>query len=63
MLQADVVPDFDVQKISINRNGTAMLLSGSERLCVMYLYGRTSKQDVNLICRFSLDNLLLDLLV
>ncbi|XP_057429072.1 nuclear pore complex protein NUP88 [Lotus japonicus] len=51
VLQADVVPDFDVQKISINRNGTAMLLSGSERLCVMYLYGRTSKQDVNLICR------------
>ncbi|XP_061376582.1 nuclear pore complex protein NUP88 isoform X2 [Gastrolobium bilobum] len=51
VLQADVSPTFDVQKISINRNGTAMLLSGSERLSVMYLYGRTSKKDVNLICR------------
>lgn len=51
MLQADAVLDFDVRKISINRNGTAILLFGSDRLCVMYLYGRTSKKDVNLICR------------
>ncbi|KAJ1383390.1 hypothetical protein SESBI_43454 [Sesbania bispinosa] len=51
VLQTDVVLDFDVHKISINRNGTALLLFGSERLCVMYLYGRTSKKDVNLICR------------
>ncbi|CAK8566502.1 unnamed protein product [Lathyrus sativus] len=51
VLQTDVVLDFDVHKISINRNGTAILLFGSERLCVMYLYGRTSKTDVNLICR------------
>ncbi|OIW14223.1 hypothetical protein TanjilG_21363 [Lupinus angustifolius] len=51
VLQIDTELNFDVQKISINRNGTAMLLFGSERLCVMYLYGRASKTDVNLICR------------
>ncbi|KAK7305863.1 hypothetical protein VNO77_43775 [Canavalia gladiata] len=51
VLQADAELNFDVQKISINRNGTAILLFGTERLCVMYLYGRTSKKDVNLICR------------
>ncbi|XP_027335594.1 nuclear pore complex protein NUP88 isoform X2 [Abrus precatorius] len=51
VLQADGVLDFDVQKISINRNGTAILLFGSESLCVMYPYGRTSRKDVNLICR------------
>ncbi|XP_004500480.1 nuclear pore complex protein NUP88 [Cicer arietinum] len=51
VLRTDIVLDFDVHRISINRNGTAILLFGSERLCVMYLYGRTSKKDVNLICR------------
>ncbi|CAJ1860717.1 unnamed protein product [Sphenostylis stenocarpa] len=51
VLQADAVLDFDVHKISINRNGTAILLFGSETLSVMYLYGRTSKKDENLICR------------
>lgn len=52
VLQTDIALDFEVNRISINRNGTAMLLFGNERLCVMYLYGRTSKKDdVNLICR------------
>lgn len=51
MLQADVSPDFAVQKISINRNGSALLLSGSGGLCVMYLYGRTSNKDNATICR------------
>ncbi|KAG4934886.1 hypothetical protein JHK85_049805 [Glycine max] len=51
VLQADAVLDFDFRKISINRNRTAILLFGSETLSVMYLYGRTSKKDVNLICR------------
>ncbi|KAG4377072.1 hypothetical protein GLYMA_18G028167v4 [Glycine max] len=51
VLQADAVLDFDVRKISINRNRTAILLFGSETLSVMYLYGRASKKDVNLICR------------
>lgn len=52
MLQADVNPDFAVQKISINRNGSALLLSGSGGLCVMYLYGRTSNKDNATICRY-----------
>ncbi|XP_028803776.1 nuclear pore complex protein NUP88 [Neltuma alba] len=51
VLRADVEINFAIHKISINRNGSALLLFGSERLCVMYLYGRTSKKDVNLICR------------
>ncbi|KAL2598171.1 hypothetical protein GLYMA_11G229000v4 [Glycine max] len=51
VLQSDAVLDFDVRKISINRKGTAILLFGSETLSVMYLYGRASKKDVNLICR------------
>ncbi|XP_008233748.1 PREDICTED: nuclear pore complex protein NUP88 [Prunus mume] len=52
VLQADVNPDFAVQKISINRNGSALLLSGSGGLCVMYLYyGRTSNKDNATICR------------
>ncbi|KAH1160413.1 hypothetical protein GYH30_031945 [Glycine max] len=51
VLQSDAVLDFDVCKISINRKGTAILLFGSETLSVMYLYGRASKKDVNLICR------------
>lgn len=63
MLQTDVVLDFDVHKISINRNGTAILLFGSEKLCVMYLYGRTSKKDVNLICRYKFKSLIFQPLV
>ncbi|KAL1336849.1 hypothetical protein HN51_031268 [Arachis hypogaea] len=51
VLQTDVELSFDVERISINRNGTAMLLFGFYRLSVMYLYGRASKKDVNLICR------------
>ncbi|KAI9073491.1 hypothetical protein K1719_044530 [Acacia pycnantha] len=51
VMRADMEINFAIQKISINRNGSALLLFGSERLCVMYLYGRTSKKDVNLICR------------
>lgn len=53
VLQADAELDFDVHKISVNRNGTAILLFGSETLSVMYLYGRASKKDVNLICRYN----------
>ncbi|KAI4306455.1 hypothetical protein L6164_029730 [Bauhinia variegata] len=51
VLQADVELSFAVHKISINRNGSALLICGSERVCVMYLYGRTSKRDESLICR------------
>ncbi|TQD83359.1 hypothetical protein C1H46_031069 [Malus baccata] len=50
VLQPDVKLDFAVHKISINRNGSALLLSGSSNLCVMYLYGWTSNKDNATIC-------------
>ena len=52
MLQADVPLNFVVDRISINRNGSALLLSGSDGLCIMYLYGRTSTTDNTIICRY-----------
>ncbi|KAL2940621.1 Nuclear pore complex protein NUP88 [Bienertia sinuspersici] len=51
VLQADVELDFSVTKISINRNGSAMLVAGSDGICVMYLYGHTSSKDSSIICR------------
>ncbi|XP_050115274.1 nuclear pore complex protein NUP88-like [Malus sylvestris] len=51
VLQTDVKLDFAVHKISINRNGSALLLSGSGGLCVLYLYGRASNKDNATICR------------
>ncbi|GFZ15003.1 nuclear pore complex protein-like protein [Actinidia rufa] len=51
VLQADVRLPFVVNKISINRNGSAILLAGSDGLCVMYLYGRASMNDGATICR------------
>ncbi|XP_057476370.1 nuclear pore complex protein NUP88-like [Actinidia eriantha] len=51
VLQADVRLPFVVNKISINRNGSAILLAGSDGLCVMYLYGRASTNDGATICR------------
>ncbi|KAM5556667.1 nuclear pore complex protein NUP88 [Rosa sericea] len=51
ILKPDVKLNFAVNKISINRNGTAMLLYGSDGLCIMYLYGRTSSKDGTTICR------------
>lgn len=50
VLQADVQLNGVVHKISINRNGSAILLAGSDGLCVMYLYGRTTEQNT-IICR------------
>lgn len=44
--------EFEVHKISINRNGSALLLAGSDALCVMYLYGRASSTDNAMICRY-----------
>ena len=41
VLQAYAVLNFDVRKISINKNGTTILLFGSETLFVMYLYRRS----------------------
>ncbi|KAI5574801.1 hypothetical protein BDE02_10G169100 [Populus trichocarpa] len=51
VLQTDVEINFEVNKISINRNGSALLLSGAYGLCVMYLYGRSSSKDDSIICR------------
>ncbi|CAK9135785.1 unnamed protein product [Ilex paraguariensis] len=51
VLQADTNLSFLVNKISINRNGSALLLAGSEGLCVMYLYERSSMKDNIMICR------------
>lgn len=51
VLQADVELDFIVTRISINRNGSALILSGSHSMRVMYLYGRTSGIDGSIICR------------
>ncbi|XVE99746.1 hypothetical protein REPUB_Repub03eG0227500 [Reevesia pubescens] len=51
VLRADVELNFVVNKISINRNGSALVLAGSHDLCVMYLYGCTSTEDNAIICR------------
>lgn len=51
-MRADVKLNFEVSRISINRNGSALLLIGSDGLCVMYLYGRTCSSDnKTIICR------------
>ncbi|CAN4116254.1 unnamed protein product [Withania somnifera] len=51
VLQADVQLNIEVQRISINRNGSALLLVGLDGLYVMYLYGRTSTKENAIICR------------
>ncbi|KAJ4979170.1 hypothetical protein NE237_009950 [Protea cynaroides] len=51
VLQPDIQVQFVVNNISINKNGTAMLLEGSDGICIMYLYGRTSTKDNTIICR------------
>ncbi|KAE8717746.1 Nuclear pore complex protein NUP88 [Hibiscus syriacus] len=51
VLRADKELNFVVNKISINRNGSALLLAGSDDLCIMFLYGRSSTKDNAIICR------------
>ncbi|KAI3988903.1 hypothetical protein MKX01_016474 [Papaver californicum] len=51
VLQPDVHLSFVVSNISINKNGSALLLSGDHGLCVMYLFGRNSTKDNTIICR------------
>ncbi|CAM8965005.1 unnamed protein product [Rhodiola kirilowii] len=51
VLEVDVRLDFEVDRISINRNGSAILLAGSGGLRVMYLYGHSSSDDQTIICR------------
>ncbi|KAK9076631.1 hypothetical protein SSX86_004965 [Deinandra increscens subsp. villosa] len=50
VMRADVELDFIVDRITINRHGSALLLEGSNGLCVMYLYGRSSSKDSAVIC-------------
>ncbi|KAH7839365.1 hypothetical protein Vadar_003240 [Vaccinium darrowii] len=45
VLRADVRLKFVVSKVSINRNGSALLLAGPDGLSVVYLYGCTSTID------------------
>lgn len=52
-MQADKQLNFVVHRISINRNGSALLLAGSDHLCVMNLYGRNSTEENTIICRYS----------
>lgn len=58
MLQADINSNFEIDRITINRNGSALLLSGLNGLYVMYLYGRTSTEDKNtIVCRYDIISL------
>ncbi|KAL7108829.1 hypothetical protein ACP275_06G137800 [Erythranthe tilingii] len=51
VLQAERPTTFEVNKISINRNGSALFLSGLEGLRVIYLYGRSSTEENSILCR------------
>ncbi|VVB13360.1 unnamed protein product [Arabis nemorensis] len=51
VLQPDVQLTFAVNKISINNSGSAVLLAGSDGVCVMYLFGRASAIEDTVICR------------
>ncbi|KVI09973.1 Nucleoporin Nup88 [Cynara cardunculus var. scolymus] len=51
VLRADVELNFMVDRITINRHGSALLLEGSDGLRIMYLYGRPSSKDSAVICR------------
>ncbi|GAB4827588.1 hypothetical protein Ancab_034470, partial [Ancistrocladus abbreviatus] len=50
VLRANIELNFRVHKISINRNGSAVMLVGASELCVMYLSGRTSANDGSILC-------------
>ncbi|CAN8257082.1 unnamed protein product [Cochlearia groenlandica] len=51
VMQPDLQLSFSVNKISINKSGSALLLAGSDGICVMYLFGRASVIEDNVICR------------
>nr|XP_043631960.1 nuclear pore complex protein NUP88 [Erigeron canadensis] len=51
VMRADVELNFTVDRITINRHGSALLLEGANGLRVMYLYGRSSSKDSAVICR------------
>ncbi|KAK9683516.1 hypothetical protein RND81_10G147100 [Saponaria officinalis] len=51
VLEADIEIDFVVDKISINKNGSALLLGSSDGIHVLFFNGRTSAKDNSIICR------------
>uniref|UniRef100_A0A1J3JRS6 Nuclear pore complex protein NUP88 n=1 Tax=Noccaea caerulescens TaxID=107243 RepID=A0A1J3JRS6_NOCCA len=51
VMQPDLQLTFSVNKISVNKSGSAVLLAGSDGICVMYLFGRASAIEDNVICR------------
>lgn len=51
ILRADVPLRFEVKKIIINGAGSALLLTGSEGVYVMYLYGHSSAEENTVICQ------------
>lgn len=50
-LRPEVQVNFVVERISINRRGSAMIVAGSDGLYVMYLYGRNSNKGDAIVCR------------
>ncbi|KAL0736517.1 hypothetical protein Bca4012_012727 [Brassica carinata] len=51
VMQPDLQLPFSVDKISINKSGSSVLLAGSDGICVMYLFGRASVIQDNVVCR------------
>uniref|UniRef100_A0A1J3G4Z0 Nuclear pore complex protein NUP88 n=1 Tax=Noccaea caerulescens TaxID=107243 RepID=A0A1J3G4Z0_NOCCA len=51
VMQPDLQLTFSVNKISVNKSGSAVLLAGSDGIRVMYLFGRASAIEDNVICR------------
>ncbi|KAL4576159.1 hypothetical protein LXL04_012248 [Taraxacum kok-saghyz] len=51
VMRADVELSFMVDRITINRRGSALLLEGSDGIRVMDLYGKPSSKDSAIICR------------
>ncbi|KAL0874836.1 hypothetical protein Bca101_024541 [Brassica carinata] len=51
VMQPDLQVKFSVDKISINKCGSAVILAGSDGICVMYLFGRASVIQDNVVCR------------
>uniref|UniRef100_A0A1J3DKG1 Nuclear pore complex protein NUP88 n=1 Tax=Noccaea caerulescens TaxID=107243 RepID=A0A1J3DKG1_NOCCA len=51
VMQPDLQLTFSVNKISVNKSGSAVLLAGSDGIRVMYLFGRASAIEDNIICR------------
>ncbi|KAG2262663.1 hypothetical protein Bca52824_069742 [Brassica carinata] len=51
VMQPDLQLAFSVNKVSINKSGSAVILAGADGICVMYLFGRASVIQDNVICR------------